>query len=998
MHKKNIFFVGIAALSMAVSTVAAVVATQHIDPEYNLAGNQVEGTIVFTNTGSNVTETPSGVEGFFNQRVRSYLHDGSAIDMVAIGAKSIDKFANNPLTIFYNNEIRFEDAEEHEFHFQTIKNVYIRVDLERDLHIKTSIDGTSFTDNYCVSEDDGTYSGVFSGHYLRLGYYSEMDVPVYEIRIDYSCSYDYVDQTKKITIYSTNDFHGAIKANGYQMGLEKMGTYLKQKSAEENTLLLDQGDSWQGSIYSNDNKGALVNDAMIEIGYDARTVGNHDFDWGIQALKNNTARVYKGKTLTTLAANVYDYNYDLKQFGTTQQSDIGQKSATFTLENGLKVGVVGVVGSDQITSIATPLVKTIGFKNHIDVIKSEATKLRNEDNCDVVIASCHCDEKDVRNNGLENYVDLVLCAHSHDYEISAQNGLSYAQFEANGTKIGKINLYYDAGLGKVTASSIEFADVYSVNNAITEIDPTIHSLVQTYENNCSIDPNTVVANNVNALPDGDPFFVANDVVMDIGTNLHYYVYNGSTWSHGGQIIQPEDLGGYYYWYSKNDPESPEEGNYYINTTTGVYSKCVGGLLQKIGDLIPGSAPSHVYGMDSRIKQGETLENMMAKAIYDTAVAAGYDDIICSYVNVARVNMITPDPLTHDITYADIYSAFPFDNDVYIIEVTGREIMNEIYKYNYACFSDDFTTAGKPVDLYATYKIAVLDYIAFHNDSDRAYDWFDQNAGAFVGKLSGTYRPILVDWLDHNNYNSGELLDTDSFNKDYVDNYDRSDLHVTNTFDLSFEMNDGTYTMYEVVQDVAYNEYVNNHLPATDPVRAGYTFAGWYRNRAGTNSIGSLRVTENRTFYAKWEEENPNIYETANLDYLVFEADTEQTIASASNGTDSVNITFTHSPIIDNSGYKEFNLPNNGFLALTAPTGYKITYIEIKQYSTHPENLTFYSGTAAVYENMLADNYENGDKCSIHKVTTNVDSIYVQETNDDYTTALYYVFVRLEKTA
>ena len=92
------------------------------------------------------------------------------------------------------------------------------------------------------------------------------------------------EKIKTIEIYSTNDFHGAVQEENNYMGLGKWATYLKAKGEQYNTLLLDQGDTWQGSIYSNYNHGELITDVMNYIKFDARSVGNHDFDWGTSYL------------------------------------------------------------------------------------------------------------------------------------------------------------------------------------------------------------------------------------------------------------------------------------------------------------------------------------------------------------------------------------------------------------------------------------------------------------------------------------------------------------------------------------------------------------------------------------------------------------------------------------------------------------------------------------------------------------------------------------------
>ena len=197
------------------------------------------------------------------------------------------------------------------------------------------------------------------------------------------------DPIVTIDIYSSNDIHGAIleDTNEGRCGIGKFATYFKEKGEQENTLLIDQGDTWQGSIYSNYNHGALITDVMNYIKFDARSVGNHDFDWGVDYIKANTAREYNGYSTPVLAGNVYDYNFATKEVGTNQQSDIGVKSVTYTLENGVKVGILGGIGMDQITSISSNYTTNITFTDHIKFIQYEAMHLRNDEKCDIIIAS-----------------------------------------------------------------------------------------------------------------------------------------------------------------------------------------------------------------------------------------------------------------------------------------------------------------------------------------------------------------------------------------------------------------------------------------------------------------------------------------------------------------------------------------------------------------------------------------------------------------------------------
>ena len=468
-----------------------------------------------------------------------------------------------------------------------------------------------------------------------------------------------------VEIYATNDIHGQIEEARGRASLTKMMTYLKNKKDNNpNVLLLDQGDTWQGSIYSNFNHGALITDVMNYVQYDARTVGNHDFDWGLEPLLANTAREYEGYKTPVLAANVYDYNFDTKKVGTNQQSDIGIKSISYTLENGLKVGIVGTIGQNQITSINSLFTHDIAFINHINVIKSESAKLR-EEGCDIVIASCHAGQEDLLGNSLANYVDLVLCAHTHKNESIKENGILFAQFGCYSQYVGHIKLYYDKTLKKVTTTDMEFITSDDISKASLEDDPTILSIVNTYNSECSKEAEVIVASNVS-------------------------------------------------------------------------------------------------GQFSRYDQ---LPNLMCKAIYDASISEGYD-VDLTYCNEARANLYGG-----LWEYANLYNAFPFDNVVYIIEVTYAEMMREIKNYNYIYRSPKFDGVLVPG---STYKIAAIDFLVFHTNVNRYYDFFNDNGGNSLGHLQNNYRVILKNYLIDNGYNDGKILYNENYSSN-LDSYSRNSL-------------------------------------------------------------------------------------------------------------------------------------------------------------------------------------------------------------------------------
>ena len=463
--------------------------------------------------------------------------------------------------------------------------------------------------------------------------------------------------TRQIQIYATNDIHGTVEPDSGQMGIGQLATYLKNKKAQGNTLLLDQGDTWQGSVYSNFNHGKLITDVMNYVHFDARTVGNHDFDWGASYIAANKERSYQGYSTPFLAGNVYDFDWPTNTTGTIQQSSLGGKSVVYTVDD-VKIGILGGIGKDQITSITSSYTETITFTDHIEFIKNEATHLRNDLGCDLVICSIHTGQESVMGNQLNKYVDLVLCGHTHSEESANEGSLYYVQGDAYTKSLSHVTLTYDFDLGKVTDTDIEFVSSYGVASEVSSIDTTVQKIITDYEDECNEEANEVLASNV----------------------------------------------------------------------TGQF------------------------------KMKEGAPHVMTRAIMDYAAKKGYNvDVAC--VNQARSYL----PYS-EWTYADIYTAFPFDNAIYIAEVTGQEFMNEIAAYSYICRSNSFTTTT--INLNATYKVAIIDYLYCHidmnNKGERYYDYFPTTGGSSTTTLDKNYREILREWLRDNHYNTGTLMSSSNY--------------------------------------------------------------------------------------------------------------------------------------------------------------------------------------------------------------------------------------------
>ena len=292
----------------------------------------------------------------------------------------------------------------------------------------------------------------------------------------------------EINIVAFNDFHGSVLEKGYETGLKQLGSYFKTKSKEQNTLILDQGDTWQGSFESNYKYGAIVQDVFNYAGVSLRTLGNHDFDWGLNHLMETNNRKLGDDYIPVLGSNVFDYKDGRN--GKLQQSQYGKEYATFVLDNGIKVGIVGVIGESQITSICSQLVDTVCFTNHIQKIKDISDFLRTDKNCDIVIASTHESSANMTGYGLagispktnKRYTDLVLSGHAHYQQEYTENGVKFVQWDSNGETTGTIKLKYNFATNTVSDNytNVSTYNKHYLNVYYPEIDSTIEKMVDDY--------------------------------------------------------------------------------------------------------------------------------------------------------------------------------------------------------------------------------------------------------------------------------------------------------------------------------------------------------------------------------------------------------------------------------------------------------------------------------------------------------------------------------------
>lgn len=221
---------------------------------------------------------------------------------------------------------------------------------------------------------------------------------------------------KEVYIFHTNDMHSRVEAFPQEFqdtllagkgGLVRRATFIKQqRKLHPDLLLLDCGDFSQGTPYYNMFKGEVEIQLMNEMHYDAGTIGNHEFDFGL----DNMARLFKQANYPIVCAN-----YDVK--GTVLEGLV--KEYVIIHRDGLKIGVFGL-GAQLEGLVASECYGDVKFKDPVSEAQRVADLLKEKEKCDLVICLSHLGWKEEPYSDIsliENTrnIDLVLGGHSHSF-------------------------------------------------------------------------------------------------------------------------------------------------------------------------------------------------------------------------------------------------------------------------------------------------------------------------------------------------------------------------------------------------------------------------------------------------------------------------------------------------------------------------------------------------------------------------------------------------------
>lgn len=213
---------------------------------------------------------------------------------------------------------------------------------------------------------------------------------------------------KSIVILHTNDTHSRIepipesdRIAGNKGGVVRRMNYIEQVRKEnKNVLLFDAGDFLQGTPYFNLFKGEVETEAMNMMRYDAVTLGNHEFDYGLEALE---------KVVRRAKFPIISSNYDFS--GTPLNNFI--KPYLIFKKDGVKIGVIGINIQPR-GLIASGNYDGMKFLQPERVANELALKLKTTDRCDMVICLSHLGyTADKRLVEQTRNIDIVIGGHSH---------------------------------------------------------------------------------------------------------------------------------------------------------------------------------------------------------------------------------------------------------------------------------------------------------------------------------------------------------------------------------------------------------------------------------------------------------------------------------------------------------------------------------------------------------------------------------------------------------
>jgi 5'-nucleotidase len=269
-----------------------------------------------------------------------------------------------------------------------------------------------------------------------------------------------------ITILHTNDTHSQIDplpandVNAGKGGVARRATLVKRIRKENpNTLLVDAGDVLQGTPYFNFYKGEVEYKAMSAIGYDVGTLGNHEFDNGVESL----AAALKFANFDVVSAN-----YNVK--GTVLEQRV--KRYVVKTVSGIKIGLFGL-GVSPVGLITPDNFKGVTYIDPVVAAREVVKVLRDEERCALIVGMSHLGyyEDGQRGDSMVaaqvDGIDFIASGHTHTFMKEpvfqtqpCGNKTMIFQVGKSGIHLGRVDFTFRGG--KVASFKAQLLDLRSV--------------------------------------------------------------------------------------------------------------------------------------------------------------------------------------------------------------------------------------------------------------------------------------------------------------------------------------------------------------------------------------------------------------------------------------------------------------------------------------------------------------------------------------------------------
>ncbi|MES2410943.1 MAG: metallophosphatase [Bacteroidota bacterium] len=267
--------------------------------------------------------------------------------------------------------------------------------------------------------------------------------------------------TKHLTILHTNDVHSYIDPfppthpkNPNMGGVARRAALIETiKKENPNVLLLDAGDIFQGTPYFNYYGGELEFKLMSMMKYDLATIGNHDFDNGIEGLYNQ---------LPNATFEFVNANYDFKN--TIMNGHVNPYKIIH--KDGIKVGIFGI-GVELAGLVDKKNYKETVYHDPVAISQDMTRILKQEQKCDLVVCLSHIGYQyknepdkisDIKLAALTKDIDLIIGGHTHTF-LDKPTVLKNAdgkdvlvnQVGCYGVNLGRIDFYFDNDVSKLAS-------------------------------------------------------------------------------------------------------------------------------------------------------------------------------------------------------------------------------------------------------------------------------------------------------------------------------------------------------------------------------------------------------------------------------------------------------------------------------------------------------------------------------------------------------------------